>query len=475
MILLNTTFHLDPSCFDRRTFFDIIVKWAEYSKFCHLSFDGFDWDADEFKIASEDGCEQAVINNLDDVFAVQLTSPGDKSSTYVTTYVLRGDKTGVPVMHVLQEKIFQSVSLDSSDDISVNMPNILKDIFWNEYGGDDNGILTDIRPIILRKSDIDLGVKILTNRDSFTNPVVYIPCPRNGEYPVDCELIAQELAGQAHVVVESSPIVSASVQAKTGAKRNSIEVYFPNSDEGSSSVSFDDEDVAGSVIKMVRKVQSMTAIPDQFDINKIRQAYMFAKLGDNEATRICEEMIQDRDLRIKQLENDLRETKKLLSVARSKADNLQGQFDAKSADNDDPAGEPFSFTEKPLYEGEIKDVILRVLQKEYDSIKDDTTIARSRKCHVLKDILDHNFPCTTGIELDKCIRGAFDDGVLTGVGIGRLQASGFVVEKTDRQAHYRVTLGGDDRYVMMVASTPSDKARGAKNAVSNFCNLLFGY
>jgi hypothetical protein len=185
-------------------------------------------------------------------------------------------------------------------------------------------------------------------------------------------------------------------------------------------------------------------------------------------------MLKDKDDEVRELKKELAEVKQQLLTASAKAESLQGNFNKY---NDDKSENilGFEMTETDLYTDERKDVILKVLQKEYDAMKDDSNLSRSRKFDVLSDVLDHNFPSETDAELVECIRGAFKDGTLHGAGIGRLQAAGFVVEKSGNQSHYRINFNGDQRYEAVFSSTPSDKARGTKNLVSDFTNVLFGY
>ena len=120
------------------------------------------------------------------------------------------------------------------------------------------------------------------------------------------------------------------------------------------------------------------------------------------------------------------------------------------------------------------DVVLKILQKEYDSMKDDINLSRSRKANVLKDVLEHNFPSGTDTKYTELLKSAFNDGALTKEGIGRLQAVGFMISKEERNAHWQFKFG-DDRYVAIFSATPSDKARSVKNFVSGYSNILFGY
>ena len=471
MILLNTKFNVDKAL-DRRALYELAVSWMNTSEHYNLALDSYDWQDEDWQIESDDGRQKAVVNNYPDRFVLQfIMVDGEESITYITTYVL--DDVDTHSMHFLHERTLAQASF-MDPECKVHIPNVYKDIFWHEYNGDDNGLLVDYKPYILRRSDVELAKRIIQCTGSFQNPVVYVSSNSFGYYSINCDYVAHALMGQAHVVVEGSPVVASAV-GKATDKANpfngSIRIYTP--DGGSTLILPKGKFTGDEVISTVRRLLSGVAIDDSFDAVKIRQMHMFAKFSrDDDFSRLCEDMINDKDAEIAHLKEELNSVKQQLMVSRAKAENLQNSFDKS-----DTAGNSVALqvTESNLYDGELKTIVLKVLNKELESIRYDPNMSVSRKCDVLKDIMEHNSVNTTEAELIECFKNAFNDGVLTREGIGRLQASGFTVEKDGRASHYKVMLGDDDRYSCIVSNTPSDKSRSLKNSVSEFSNVLFGY
>lgn len=476
MLLLNTQFNVDNTL-TRQVLFDIARKWLETSNFYSLELDEnlVDWDGEpnEYHVECNDGREKAFIANYQNAFVMQFATHEDNdASVFTTTYVL--DDTCDPyIMHFSQDRSFTGMSANSNSR-RVNIPVILKNIFWNEYGAMDGVLPTEDKPYILRKNDISIAADIIQGKIAFQNPVVYVsPDKHSGSYSVNCNVLAQNLMGQAHVVVEGSPIIANLIRDKVdgaNAFNGGVKVYIPGGQvldfypKPDSGINFD-------IINAVRNMQTRIQINDKYDVSKLKQTYMMSKLGsDSEIYKICESMLADKDSIIQQLQSELDKAKTDLSNAKCKAQNLQESFDKTRAELDKSV--EFELTEDDLYDDEIKTVILKVLQKEFDNIKDDANAQRSRKYDVLKDILDHNFPCDTDTRLIECIRSAFKDGNLTKEGIGCLQASGFKVSKG--KEHYHITLHNDDRYMAVFAVTPSDN-RASKNGTAEFAKLLFGY
>jgi hypothetical protein len=475
-MLLNTRFYVDK-LLTRQLFLQLASDWLSTSDNYSLPAIEFNFDTEDYQIESEDGNQKLVINNYVEKFLFQLVINSD-GATYVTNFVL-DDISEKPSLHVSHDKTFAVMSAMNDKRQNVRIPNLLKTIFWNEYGDSDGCLPTDNKAITIRKNDVSLAASIVNQTTQFLNPIVYVsPNNQSGSPELDCEKVAQELMGQAHVVVEGSPYVANQVRQLTDGKNpfnGSVRIFLPggetktfyNRREGS----FD-----YAVINAVRRMMSSVSIEDEFNISKIRQAHVFAKLAngeDKELYQLCEAMLSDKDSELEYLKTELSETKKQLRAAESKAESLQDGYN-KNEDDETSNFVKLSVDSAEMYDGEIVDVILRVIQKEYNSMKDDQTLASSRKFDVLGDVLEHNFPRTTDTELINCIKSAFKDGALSREGIGYLQSAGFVVEKNGRQAHYKIYREGFEKYSATFSATPSDKARGVKNCVSDFCNVLFG-
>lgn len=497
MMLLNTKFSVDDSL-TRNEFITMTNNWLKSSAYFNISLDDYNGEDEEFTVESEDSSKKVFIGNYSDVLILQIINSVYKttdesvdedddekstyqpeSATYTTNYVLR-DGNKPHMLHISQEKILTELSL-SKRQSRMKLPVLMRDVFWGEYGADDHGIMNDYKSIQLRKSDIELAKKIVTHEIDFDNPIVYVsPNSQTGYYECNADYLAQELMGQAHVVVESSPKVSKDIKdATNGANpfNGAVKIFLPG--KKSTTLLPKDRGFNGTIIDTVRDILVNVGIDDEFNVTKIRQSNLFTKVKnggqpDEEFAKFCEEMINDKDIELKQLKQELAVVKQQLNTANAKAESLQGGFQKF---NDDKNGDciEFEVTDKELYTDERKDVILKVLQKEYDAMKGDANLSRSRKFDVLGDVLEHNFPSETDTELIQCLRDAFKDGALSRAGIGCLQAAGFVVEKSGNQAHYRINFGNDERYEATFSSTPSDKARGTKNLVSDFTNVLFGF
>lgn len=497
MILLNTYFNVDESL-TRDVFFKLILdRLGTQFKIDESTYTGKDTNLEKSSIfdfydspstcpaeytarlTHEGHTKSVYVGNYENAFLYSQKTDTEGASSFVTYYVLDEQNH---VLSVRKECIQDAATF--IPDVSLTIPEIIKLLFWNEYVSSDessNGktLLWDNKPLFIRKADADFAKGIISGKEIFDHPVIYISPTSNGAYNIDCNVLARDLMGQAHVVAEASPFVTNLV------KKDMDDKIYPFDDDESHmraalycgghkiDVSFNMQSSNDTVLS-IQKVISGLTLPSNCDFTKLRENYAFTKLGkdDSELSGLFESILQEKDLEIKQLRDSLdkmRQTNYQVSV---KAGAIQDNLDK----HQDMNGNAFAFEsdEKDLYADERKDIVLKILQKEYDSMKDDINLSRSRKANVLKDVLEHNFPSGTDTKYTELLKSAFNDGALTKEGIGRLQAVGFMISKEERNAHWQFKFG-DDRYVAIFSATPSDKARSVKNFVSGYSNILFGY
>lgn len=470
MLLLNTRFYVTPDM-TRQILWDMAVSWWTTSDNYDFPDLSFDFKQEEYQAMSPDGRQKVSVYNYEKRFVIQLFSESD-ADKYETSFIL-DDISEHKILQITQDRTSLSMTTDSRSP-RVYLPSLMKDILWHEYGDYDQNLITDNQPYTFRKKDVEWVGKLIKGELQFLNPVVYISVAFKTNIPcVDCSKIANDLMGQAHVIVESSPHIARAVRDVADSRNpynGQVGIYLPDGNVEMVPV-HDDEDNTYRVINCVRKMLASVSVPDSFNVAKIRQQHLFDQLansGDSELVQLCENMLAQRDDEIAKLKEDLR-------AAVLKSDSLQKNFDKSKQESNEQDCVKIAVSGEEFYDGEIHDVILRVLQKEYDAMTGDPNLSSSRKYDVLGVVLAHNFPCKTDTELINAVKGAFKDGTVTREGIGYLRSIGFVVEQQSSNNHYRVYPKGFGKYYTTIASTPSDKSRGFKNMLTEFTNMLYGY
>ena len=485
-MILNTRFRVTPD-FDRRTFYGMLSTWVSTSKlYTGITLEeDFNFEDKNYEFQADTENETAkvkvIISNYETRFAFKSVSE-QGNSTFTTIFVL-DDVSEHPSLHV-STNVTYSVAVESDKKFTPYPPHILKSIFWDEYGDFDENILTSKDPQLVRKSDVEWLVKMFSGEIKYLNPIVYASADNvTGKPLIDATVAADALMGQAHVLVSSSPFVSDVIQ-------DNVESYVTVPYNGAVGVVYPgglcklfikrktepNDKFTSRIVSEVQDSMANMSIDEDFDYTRLAQKHLFSRLEgqtDSEFVDLCQQMLDEKDTEIVTLKQEISELKTSLRNMESKAFALQSNFDSKKSDDNGLNSCMLRFEGSEVYNDEIAAVILKVLRKEYESMKDDNTLSSSRKFDVIGDVLEHNFPCDTDARLISSIKSAFDDGAITREGIGHLRSDGFIVEKTGSD-HYRIYVDGFEKYSMTVANTPSDKASSVKNTISDFCKLLFG-
>lgn len=121
--------------------------------------------------------------------------------------------------------------------------------------------------------------------------------------------------------------------------------------------------------------------------------------------------------------------------------------------------------EADFYEGEIREIILEILEDYSRNVQKDT-----RRDHIVMDLLENNnfehIPAKRREQIKVALKGYKS---LSGSLRGLLESMGFVI--TDDGKHYKWTYFGDHRYSATMAKTSSDN-RAGMNMASLIDNLM---
>lgn len=480
MRLLSTKIRLAPYI-DRERFVQMALLELGKDKDCSLDFSGFSLESagKDTQFKNEFGTESVELHNFDQVLILEVNQVLSDEVRRVCTFVLR-DKDETPSLYVSMDK--ETTSMDVELDGAFDVPSLLKRVLWMEWGGEDVWIPTDDKAHLIRRGDVVKAASLFNRKedekevDRLFNPVVYLSVDHDGRCNVDADELALALAGCAHVLREASPVVSGEMAARiTGRIPTSGDaaVLFPGCEMVLIAKT---EQMGQEICKLVLRRLLQISVDDAYNAAKLKNQNLAATIADSIGDKVLsdtfEAVLNEKQQRLSDLEEENRQLLEEVTRLRAKAANLQNGFEKAESQK----GGKFitlDVTEGELYEGELKDVVLKALSQVLESMPSELT--RVRKYHVLSDVLERNFPCQTDARLTECIRGAIEDGVLTRPGIGRLRAAGFIVDD-DTSGHIKVSrMAGDKKYTSIFACSPSDKSRGGKNFVSEISNMLFGY
>lgn len=482
MLTYASELRLQPDC-NKETLLDCINSWFVGSKLGEKwmaenqcsPFDTYLQEkTDDFEMKGSG--QKVEILDVDGLMLTQIKSETDdfKRNTYMI--FREKDKDSDPIIFVGETLDLKKVGISiSEENTGMFAKEFVQTLFLNELEATMDGSIQNFdRTIFLHGTDLGKYKTLLSLADKeFKMPVLYLPYGASS-YAREFEA---PFIGRLHILAESTPVVAKKLKEMMGdnSYSSNLTMIIPGGESKQITAvdgSFDVQDAIGKTKDLLQAFLAERPVDKKFSLSAIREEQLMKKFsGDADLKAVFDEILADREAEIATLSKELTAVKAQLHDEQVKNSSLQSSFEKM---NDGMDSGMFKTTEKPMYEHEIEDIILKVLEKERDSMSSDAALKTSRKYHVLCDILAHNFPSGTDTYLSGLIKEVFEKGSLTRDGIRRLQSSGFTVTKNDRKAHYRILWHDDERYAATYSATGSD-FRGGKNCASDFSNMCFGY
>lgn len=462
-------------------FIQLIVDWLSNNsnyKFGKIDYDG------RPKFSLSIGTDSLEIANYSDVVTVHLVSLS-KGIIWTNDYVFRNKgQNSILAIQLYSDAADMSIKIPDR----FNKPRVLKQIVQNGYGGMDGELPVSDTPYMITADNIDVAKKMIMHESVYFMPVVYVSYPRYAiDKPIDFEEMARNLSGIAHVVVEAKDVAEI-VRRETGEKNpyaGAVDIFYGK--QSSYRVIPDNykslAEMQQFIEKWVQQKILMTRIEDEYSWMKVQFTQL--KSENREAPELLElyqqllkeeeseneqkkQHIEDLEYRIMELEEKMKDLNASLLNKDSQLQTYAYRFEQSHSVNREVK---FLFDEQELYEGEISDIILKILEKEKKLMDSDANLRVARKFHVLENLLGKNAQTGKAEEIAECLRGIIDKSCnLNNQKKRQLIESGFTV---DVGTHYRVVFNGDERYGFTLSKTAGDY-RSNTNTLKDAINTLFG-
>lgn len=471
------------SALTKDVFISIIVNWLSNNRnynFGKIVYDG----SHEFIINKEtDSLEIAEYSEALTVRLVSICEGVIWTNDYVLTKV---DGKDILAIQLYSDASNMSVKLPDG----FSKPRVLRVVVQNGYGGRDYDIPVSDLPYIISKDNIDIACKLIDRDSTYFMPVIYVSYPRYAiDAPIDFVSMAKNLSGIAHVVVESKDIASSVRRATNGRNpyAGAVDIFYgKNSSYRVIPDNFESLDKMQRFIE--RSVQQkilMTRIEDEFSWMKIHFSYLQSQnqeapelislyeqlVKEAEAeNELKKQHIDELEYHTMELEEKIKDLNAVLAKKESQLQTYQHSF-KQAGKRESVSNINIITTEQELYNGEILDVILKILEKERNLMDLDPNLVSSRKFHVLKNILKLNVQTGKADEIADCLREVIDKSCsLNSQRRRQLVELGFNIQVG---THYKIVYNGDERYAFTLSKTAGD-FRSNTNTLRDAINMLFG-
>jgi hypothetical protein len=351
-------------------------------------------------------------------------------------------------------------------------------------------------PIWIDDDNMDLIVDVINGKSRYRLPVVYITKTYDDKDPVNVGLLAWDLKGVAHVLVQKSTSSNPRIREQCNDNNEyygAIGVYYPNQAVGHKRYLYRgfsgmDRILLERVVRAVIQYSNGQMVDRLYTWAGVNNALLHDRLisqkeerakADNERRRALYELIQLQENLSREKEQALEDAKaeadKILESFEEDMQKLQDELARRSNEverleyeNQGLRRKLSANTEVPIlhmgdeddfYQGEIKDLVLSSLTREIKNVEPNT-----RRYDVLMDVIQannyQNISENRAAEAKHLLSNY--SGMTPKLKHG-LEEIGFIFDEAD---HQKVKYYGDDRYTVIYASTPSDKGRGGKNNAS---------
>ena len=464
MIIFSTMFYVTKKL-TKEKLIELAFEWINKSP--HYSFNNISWNGED-EYEQESGQQKFSVVQLNDskILAIRLENIDNDNVLWTNDFVFEECN----INNILLVRLARdAVNKESVVTRAYNRPRLMKTILRLGYGFEDNNLLISDQEILITQQNRDLAEDIICGRVKYLLPIVYVTKRFIDNATIlDTKELAKDLAGTAHVIVEESTEITAELKERTNGENpfnGAVHIYFTDKvgtriipDEFSESNAF-----RFKIVNSVCRRLSLVKVDDKYTwstikYQKLQEKYRYDRQASSELESACEEILKLKEREHAQLVEDMESE---LNELRSKVQNYEYAFQNRKKEQ--TGNIVFNCSEEEFFEGEIKDMILKMLQNEKKKMDTDPNQKGWRRYHVLESLLKENEIVGKGKELEvelKDILSRVDR--LTAKDRRRLSELGFVSRENK---HNKLYFHDDDRYLITLGKTPSD-SHAAPNSAS---------
>lgn len=358
---------------------------------------------------------------------------------------------------------------------AANLPTAKKPVvvrtLLDRLGGASDGMLrVGDTPHRLDDVDVESAAQLVAGKAGCHLPLVYVSAGFHGDHIVDCDRLARDLSGMAHVVVEPNRNFSLRLQIEVDSENvygGTVGVYWP---EAAGRRSFfvgreleSPERVHRAVFEEIRRALTNRRALDRCTWSYVQEATSHQALAELRASGS-----QQLDKYVETFDRELAAKAQRLDKAENEISRLLNELRLyKENPGSNSGGLIQGGRERDFYSREVYGTVRDALADASERVASD-----SRRKHVLTAILDANpvreeHAKSMQESLKQILRGTRGVDQKSRKGLDEM---GFAIAEQGK--HYKLVFQGDDRYTFSLPKSSSDRRSGL-NAARDIGRLLF--
>lgn len=491
MLLFSTTLSINESL-TKDKFIELVIRWNQGSPHPDNIISGINWNG-ERNIKFEDGRLSLEIEEYrnGNIIAVRYEKKDLDGVIWDTDYVMNFTERK---MAIRLDRSYLASAISSGFGFST--PHFISLLIAEKYLENDEELMISDKPYFVENEEIE-KIADIVNGKRYHLPIVYVSKTYHDEYPVDINKMAKRLKGVAHVLAQQSNCSNMRLRELCDDKNEyygAIGIYYPVQSENHKKFLYRSypgsekqylDRVVNTVIsfgnsKMVEPLYTWQGVNhallrDRLESKKEERAAaenarrevlceLFALKEQQESAKIeaIEKAKEEANVILDSFEDDMRKLQEQIEELTHTNEKLQYENQGLKAKIDSMQEQPLLYmgTENEFYPGEIKDLILSVLNDRLSNIEPKT-----RRYDVVQDVVQSNdFQEISRKRAEEVKRLLKNYNGMTPKTRKGLEDLGFVV--THEGGHYKVIYYGDDRYMLVYGATPSDNNHVGMNNAS---------
>lgn len=440
----------------------LVIEWNQGSP--HNKIKSLNWDGKTRNIKFEEGNLSLAIEEIRayNTIAIRFHQFDENNIIWNTDIVVNFNQ------HIFSIKLDRETTIDTIGFVPKFKPPVIVNMLLDRgYVGTDVDMQISDQPIPITKDNYKMIENIICREVIYSMPVIYVT-KSWGRYPFRVKDLSYRLRGVAHVLMEEDTDVS-KILRETCSGRNShhgsVGIYYPSSSashkiiatskfEGREELLIDRiVTVVCRYVNQQARDRMMTWEGVQNELLKLRYESATEKKAEaeNEVSEVYDNFA-----------GELEEKERTIEELNNRIIALQAECKGLRAKYDQVTEVPLLYygMEEELFEGEIKDQILEMLNMQLKHVKKKT-----RKEHILQDVLECNEPTGALNAKREDIKRILKGYTKVGDSLKRdLKEFGFGITKDG--GHYKLTYKGDSRYLFTMATSGSDSQHGGGNLAS---------
>lgn len=502
MLLFSTVLSINKSM-TKDDFIRLVIEWNQGSPHKENVIESINWNGERnIRFGDEFLWLDIEEYREENIIAVRYEACEANGSIWGSDFVLNFNDMKMAV------RLDRSYTDDAlMNDFIFTSPYLITLLIDRGYLEDDGDLPIARVPHVINEDNITCLTDIINGKNKHRLPVVYVSKTYDNIDPVDVLLLSKRLKGVAHVLVQESTETNQIIKNMCDARNEyngAIGIYYPNQAlkhpqiRYRSAVGYNSfllEKVIRLVIQYCNSQLIDTLYTWQGVNNALLRDSLQAQIEERHAAEIAKkkaeeekELILDtideteRAIRAKAYEEAQTEANTLIASVDDDMQRFQKQIEGLTKanellqyenqglkaklDSSDSLPLLMMGDEDDFYQGEIKDIVLSALENAISN-----TPKSSRRAAVLNDIIRRNGFQHLGDKKKQKIKDLLKgyDGMNNSLK-QELIAFGFDIKEDGK--HYKLTYFGDERYITILAKTPSDHRAGKNNSTDICRNML---